>query len=219
MLFFLYTAIVCFWILNCLHGCMMIIIFWKWQYNFYFSYQKETMNKIQQIETHQQSQDLQYFEVFEATSNNTAEISQLHVSYCLLSRLHYIKNSCNQEDIIFLIASETGDNKKIRSEGDVRVRNNNLWSGKVYAKSSAIFHCLGGGVYRSLPKDGGVEELHEDLTFGPRPKVWTRGQKWKNQCQRWCGREAQRWDNLEGGELDPAEGSTARRIFLPFYSA
>ena len=38
------------------------------------------MNKIHQIETHQQSQDLRYFEVFEATSNNTAEISQLHVS-------------------------------------------------------------------------------------------------------------------------------------------
>jgi len=25
----------------------------------------------------------------------------------------------------------------------------------------------------------GVEELHGDPTVGPRPKVWTRGQKWK----------------------------------------
>jgi len=25
----------------------------------------------------------------------------------------------------------------------------------------------------------GVEELHGDVTVGPRPKVWTRGQKWK----------------------------------------
>ena len=44
-----------------------------------FSYQKETMNKIRQIETHQKSQDFQYFEVFEATSNNTKKISQLQV--------------------------------------------------------------------------------------------------------------------------------------------
>jgi len=37
----------------------------------------------------------------------------------------------------------------------------------------------GGGVTRPLPTDGGVEELHTDPTVGPRPKVWTRGQKWK----------------------------------------
>jgi len=30
-----------------------------------------------------------------------------------------------------------------------------------------------------LPKDGGVEELHGNPTVGPRPKVWTKGQKWK----------------------------------------
>jgi len=36
---------------------------------------------------------------------------------------------------------------------------------------------------RPLPRDGGVEELHEDPTVGPHPKVWTRGQKWK-ECQR-----------------------------------
>jgi len=38
---------------------------------------------------------------------------------------------------------------------------------------------FGGGATRSLPRDGGVEELHGDPTVGPRPKVWTRGQKWK----------------------------------------
>jgi len=33
-----------------------------------------------------------------------------------------------------------------------------------------------GGATRPLPKDGIVEELHGDLTVGPRPKVWTRSQ-------------------------------------------
>jgi len=37
----------------------------------------------------------------------------------------------------------------------------------------------GGGVTRPLPRDGGMEELHGDLTVRPRPKVWTRGQKWE----------------------------------------
>jgi len=32
---------------------------------------------------------------------------------------------------------------------------------------------------RPLPMDGDAEELYGDLTIGPRPKVWTRGQKWK----------------------------------------
>jgi len=36
---------------------------------------------------------------------------------------------------------------------------------------------FGGGATRPLPKDEGVEELYGDLTVGPRPKVWTRGQK------------------------------------------
>jgi len=40
-------------------------------------------------------------------------------------------------------------------------------------------HKCGGGATRSLPWDGGVEELHRDPTVGPRPKVWTSGQKWK----------------------------------------
>jgi len=37
----------------------------------------------------------------------------------------------------------------------------------------------GGGATRPLPRDRGVEEFHGDPTIGPRPKVWTRGQKWK----------------------------------------
>jgi len=30
--------------------------------------------------------------------------------------------------------------------------------------------------YSTLPRDRGVEELHGDLSVGPRSKVWTRGQ-------------------------------------------
>jgi len=37
----------------------------------------------------------------------------------------------------------------------------------------------GSGTTRPLPRDGGVEKLHRDPTVRPRPKVWTRGQKWK----------------------------------------
>jgi len=40
---------------------------------------------------------------------------------------------------------------------------------------------FGGGDDATLlfPRDRGVKELHGDPTVGPRPKVWTRGQKWK----------------------------------------
>ena len=31
----------------------------------------------------------------------------------------------------------------------------------------------GGGTTRPLPRDGGAEELREDPTVGPHPKVWT----------------------------------------------
>jgi len=37
----------------------------------------------------------------------------------------------------------------------------------------------GGGAIWPLPRDRSVKELHGDPTVGPRPKVWTRGQKWK----------------------------------------
>jgi len=37
----------------------------------------------------------------------------------------------------------------------------------------------GGGATQPLSRDGDIEELHEDPTVGPCPKVWTRGQKWK----------------------------------------
>jgi len=36
-----------------------------------------------------------------------------------------------------------------------------------------------GGATRPLLRDGGVEELNEDAKVRPRPKVWTRDQKWK----------------------------------------
>jgi len=48
----------------------------------------------------------------------------------------------------------------------------------------------GGGATGPLLRDGGVDKLHEDPTVGPRPKVWTRVQKWKKQCQRWRAEEA-----------------------------
>jgi len=39
---------------------------------------------------------------------------------------------------------------------------------------------LRGGATQLLQRKGGAEELHGSRTFGPRPKVWTRDQKWKN---------------------------------------
>jgi len=42
-----------------------------------------------------------------------------------------------------------------------------------------IYHFGGGGATRPFPRVGGTEEFHEDPTVGPRPKVWTRGLKWK----------------------------------------
>jgi len=79
----------------------------------------------------------------------------------------------------------------------------------------------GGVATRLLPRDRGVEELHEDLTVGPRPKVWNRGQKWKKWYGRWRAIEAQMRNNPGRGESDPAEGvrGAARRILLPFYPA
>jgi len=68
----------------------------------------------------------------------------------------------------------------------------------------------GGGATRPRPKVGSVEELHGDTSVWPRPKVWTRGQKWKKQCQRWRAGEAQMRDNPEGSELDFAEGVRKR---------
>jgi len=40
-------------------------------------------------------------------------------------------------------------------------------------------HGSGGGAIRPRPGDGNVEKLHGDSTVGQRPKVWTRGKKWK----------------------------------------
>jgi len=38
---------------------------------------------------------------------------------------------------------------------------------------------LDGGATRPLPTNVGTEELRGDPTVGPRPKVWTRDQRWK----------------------------------------
>jgi len=53
----------------------------------------------------------------------------------------------------------------------------------------------GGGATRPLPTDGEVEELRGVPTVGPRPKVWTRDQKWKWWCRRWRAREARMRDS------------------------
>jgi len=60
----------------------------------------------------------------------------------------------------------------------------------ISAHEVSVAITLDGGATRPLPRDGGVEELHGDPTVGPRPKVWTRGQKWKKQYQRWFAGEA-----------------------------
>jgi len=46
-----------------------------------------------------------------------------------------------------------------------------------------------GGAIRPLPRDGAAEEFHRHLTVGPRPKFWTRDQKWKNLVQKMARRK------------------------------
>jgi len=67
-----------------------------------------------------------------------------------------------------------------------------------------------GGATRPLPRDGGVEELHGDPTVGPRPKVCTRGQKWKKWYRRWRVGETRIRDSQGVGESNPAEGVRKR---------
>jgi len=51
-------------------------------------------------------------------------------------------------------------------------------------------------------------------------KAWTRDQRWKKYCQRWCAGEAQMRDSLEGGELDSAVDDRRHcKNSLPFYPA
>jgi len=45
------------------------------------------------------------------------------------------------------------------------------------------------------PRKGSGSTSTGDPTVGPRPKVWTRGQKWKNWCQRWRAGEARMRDS------------------------
>jgi len=52
-----------------------------------------------------------------------------------------------------------------------------------------------------------------DPTVGPRPKVWTRGQKWK-WCRRW------RAGGSDASQIrQRVSAGVAWRILLPFYSA
>jgi len=55
-----------------------------------------------------------------------------------------------------------------------------------------------------------AEELHGDPTVEPRPKVWTKGQKWKKLCQRWHAGEARMHNNPGRGESSPTEGVRRR---------
>jgi len=73
----------------------------------------------------------------------------------------------------------------------------------------------GGSATRSLPRDGGAQELHGELTVGPRPKVWNRRQNWKKWCRRWRSGEARMRDSQGGGESDHAE--CVRRRYMKNY--
>jgi len=81
--------------------------------------------------------------------------------------------------------------------------------GKAMAQCPPIF-ASDGGATRPLPRDVSAEELHEDPTVWPHPKVWTRGQKWKKYCQRWRVGGAQMQDTPGGDELNLAEGVRRR---------
>jgi len=54
-----------------------------------------------------------------------------------------------------------------------------LWTAPKKHVNSWINLCDGSDATRPLRRDEGVEELHGDPTVRSRPKVWTRGQKWK----------------------------------------
>jgi len=56
---------------------------------------------------------------------------------------------------------------------------------------------------------GEHEEFRGDPTVGPHPKVWTRDQKW-NKSAKDGTLEVQMRDNLEGGELHPADDGHRR---------
>jgi len=49
----------------------------------------------------------------------------------------------------------------------------------IVVRVSASEYGIPGLVVVVYPSDGGVKELHGDQTVGSRPKVWTRGKKWK----------------------------------------
>jgi len=64
-------------------------------------------------------------------------------------------------------------------------------------------------------------ELHGDPTVGPRPKIWTRGQKWKK-CAKDGAPERLRCRTIQkevSQILQRVSAGSARRILLPFYPA
>ena len=61
-------------------------------------------------------------------------------------------------------------------------------------------YVFGGGTTRSLPRDGGAEELRRDPTVGPHPKVWTVRQEQRERSQRQIHEKAQRQDSRGGDD-------------------
>jgi len=88
---------------------------------------------------------------------------------------------------------------------DKSKRNQALYYIRYYFEACNEVVGCGGGATRPLPRDGDIKELHRDPIVGPRPKVWTKGQKWKKRCRRWRAGEARMRDSQGGGESDPAE--------------
>jgi len=67
---------------------------------------------------------------------------------------------------------------------------------KFYCEISCSLMVSGGGATRRISMNGVVETPQAGQ--GPYPKAWTKN-------QRWVARNAQMQDNLEGGELNPAD--------------
>jgi len=78
---------------------------------------------------------------------------------------------------------------------------------------------LDGGATRPLPRNGGVEDLHEDPTVGPRPKVWIRGQNGRSSANDGAP-ERLRFRTIQeevSQILQRVSACAARRILPPLY--
>jgi len=83
--------------------------------------------------------------------------------------------------------------------------------------AASILRVYGGSVIRLLLRGEDMKEFHGDPTVGSRLKVRTRGQKWKNQRQRWRAGETQMRDNPEEDDLQSVSAGAARSILPPFH--